>query len=64
MRDKRLKDLKIGIIGLGMVGGTLKMYFDKMDVALKEMKRRSLRRGLVSACVGGGQGGAVLLERS
>ncbi len=31
---------------------------------LKEMKRRNLQRGLVSLCVGGGQGGAVLLERS
>lgn len=30
---------------------------------LKEMKRRGLRRGLVSLCIGGGQGGAVLLER-
>ncbi len=30
---------------------------------LKEMKRRNLKTGLVSLCVGGGQGGAVLLER-
>ena len=30
---------------------------------LKEMKRRSLQRGLVSACVGGGQGAALILER-
>ena len=30
---------------------------------LKEMKRRSLRRGLVSACIGGGQGAALILER-
>ena len=30
---------------------------------LKEMKRRRLHRGLVSLCVGGGQGGAILLER-
>ena len=28
-----------------------------------EMKRRNLRRGLVTACIGGGQGIAVLLER-
>lgn len=32
--------------------------------ALKEMKRRGLKRSLVSACVGGGQGGGVLLERA
>lgn len=30
---------------------------------LKEMKRRGQKRGLVSLCIGGGQGGAVLLER-
>lgn len=28
-----------------------------------EMKRRNLKRGLVTSCVGGGQGMAVLLER-
>ncbi|HTL46436.1 MAG TPA: thiolase family protein [Verrucomicrobiae bacterium] len=31
---------------------------------LKEMKRRGLHRGLVSLCVGGGQGGALVLERN
>jgi acetyl-CoA acetyltransferase len=31
---------------------------------LKEMKRRNLHRGLVSLCVGGGQGGALILERN
>ena len=30
---------------------------------LKEMKRRNLHLGLVSLCIGGGQGGAILLER-
>lgn len=30
---------------------------------LREMKRRNLRYGMVSLCVGGGQGGAVILER-
>jgi acetyl-CoA C-acetyltransferase/acetyl-CoA acyltransferase len=29
---------------------------------LKEMRRRGLRRGLATLCVGGGQGGAVALE--
>jgi acetyl-CoA C-acetyltransferase/acetyl-CoA acyltransferase len=29
---------------------------------LKEMRRRGLRRGLATMCVGGGQGGAVLVE--
>ncbi len=31
---------------------------------LKEMKRRGLTRGLVSLCIGGGQGGALVLERN
>jgi acetyl-CoA acetyltransferase len=30
---------------------------------LKEMERRNLTRGLASACVGGGQGAALILER-
>lgn len=30
---------------------------------LKEMKRRNAKFGLVSLCVGGGQGGAIILER-
>jgi acetyl-CoA acetyltransferase family protein len=30
---------------------------------LKEMKRRNARFGLASLCVGGGQGGAIILER-
>ncbi len=30
---------------------------------LKEMGRRGLRRGLATLCIGGGQGGAVLVER-
>ena len=31
---------------------------------LKEMKRRGVQRGLISMCVGGGQGGAILVERA
>jgi len=30
---------------------------------LKELERRDQQRGLVSLCVGGGQGGAIILER-
>jgi acetyl-CoA acetyltransferase len=29
---------------------------------LKELRRRGWRRGLATLCVGGGQGGALLLE--
>jgi acetyl-CoA acetyltransferase len=32
--------------------------------ALKELKRREAKRALVSLCVGGGQGGALWLERN
>jgi acetyl-CoA acetyltransferase len=31
---------------------------------LKEMKRRNLKTGIASACIGGGQGGALILERA
>jgi acetyl-CoA acetyltransferase family protein len=31
---------------------------------LKELRRRGLHRGLATLCVGGGQGGAVLVERA
>ena len=30
---------------------------------LMEMRRRTLKRGLASLCVGGGQGAAFILER-
>ncbi len=30
---------------------------------LKEMQRRDLKRGIAAMCIGGGQGGAVLVER-
>jgi acetyl-CoA C-acetyltransferase/acetyl-CoA acyltransferase len=30
---------------------------------LKELRRRGLRRGLATLCIGGGQGGALLVER-
>ena len=32
--------------------------------ALKELQRRDARRALVTLCVGGGQGGALWLERT
>ena len=32
--------------------------------ALKELNRRGARRALVSLCIGGGQGGAMWLERT
>ena len=50
-----------GAISLGHPVGTSGARL--VLTCLKEMKRRSLRRGLVTACVGGGQGAALILER-
>lgn len=32
MKDKQLKDLKIGIVGVGMVGGALKSYLERNQI--------------------------------
>ena len=50
-----------GAIALGHPVGTSGARL--ILTCLKEMKRRSLRRGLVTACIGGGQGAALILER-
>ncbi len=50
-----------GAIALGHPVGTSGARL--VLTCLKEMKRRSSRRGLVSACIGGGQGAALILER-
>lgn len=50
-----------GAIALGHPVGTTGSRL--ILTMLKEMKRRNLKLGLVSLCVGGGQGGAVILER-
>jgi acetyl-CoA acetyltransferase len=31
---------------------------------IKEMERRNYRNGLATLCVGGGQGAAIIIERS
>lgn len=51
-----------GAIALGHPVGTSGARL--VLTCLKEMKRRKLHRGLVSACVGGGQGTALILERA
>ena len=32
MQEKSLKELKLGIVGVGMVGGALKRYFEKQEI--------------------------------
>ena len=59
--DPEILNVNGGAIALGHPVGTSGARL--ILTCLKEMKRRSVRRGLVSLCVGGGQGGAVLLER-
>lgn len=50
-----------GAIALGHPVGTTGSRL--ILTLLKEMKRRDLHLGLVSLCVGGGQGAAIILER-
>ena len=50
-----------GAIALGHPVGTSGARL--VLTCLREMKRRDVKRGLVSACVGGGQGTALILER-
>ncbi len=50
-----------GAIALGHPVGTTGARM--ILTMLKEMKRRSARLGLASLCIGGGQGGAIVLER-
>jgi acetyl-CoA acetyltransferase len=50
-----------GAIALGHPVGTTGTRL--ILTILKEMKRRNLHLGIVSLCVGGGQGAAIILER-
>ena len=59
--DPEILNVNGGAIALGHPVGATGARL--ILTCLKEMKRRSLHRGLVSLCVGGGQGGAILLER-
>ena len=59
--DPSLLNVNGGAIALGHPVGASGARL--VLTCLKEMKRRNLHRGLVSLCVGGGQGGAILLER-
>jgi acetyl-CoA acetyltransferase family protein len=60
--DRAIMNVNGGAIALGHpVGATGSRL---VITLLHELRRRGLRRGLATLCVGGGQGGAVLVERS
>ena len=60
--DRDILNVNGGAIALGHpVGSTgARLIF----TILKEMKRRDLNLGLATLCIGGGQGGAVIVERA
>jgi acetyl-CoA C-acetyltransferase/acetyl-CoA acyltransferase len=59
--DVNILNVNGGAIALGHPVGTSGARL--VLTLLKEMKRKNLRYGLASMCVGGGQGGAIVLER-
>lgn len=59
--DRSILNVNGGAIALGHPVGTTGNRL--ILTLLKEMKRRDLHLGLVSLCVGGGQGASVILER-
>ncbi len=59
--DRNILNVNGGSIAFGHPVGTTGARITL--TLLSEMKRRKLQRGLVSLCVGGGQGAAIVLER-
>lgn len=59
--DMQKLNVNGGAIALGHPVGTTGARL--LLTLLKEMKRRSSKFGLASLCVGGGQGGAIVMER-
>ena len=59
--DRAILNVNGGAIALGHpVGAT----GTRLAITiLHEMKRRDLKLGLATLCIGGGQGGAIILER-
>lgn len=60
--DRSLMNVNGGAIAIGHPVGTTGTRI--ILTLLNEMKKRKLRYGLASLCVGGGQGAAVVLERT
>ncbi len=60
--DRKLMNVNGGAIAVGHPVGTTGTRI--VLTLLNEMKKRKLRYGLASLCVGGGQGAAVVLERN
>ncbi|MBU0579979.1 MAG: thiolase family protein [Candidatus Margulisbacteria bacterium] len=59
--DRNILNVNGGAIALGHPVGSTGTRL--IITILKEMKRRHLQTGLATLCIGGGQGGAVILER-
>jgi len=61
LRDTRIVNVNGGAIALGHPIGCTGTRL--VTTLVHEMKRRGVKRGLASACVGGGMGGAIIVER-
>jgi acetyl-CoA C-acetyltransferase len=59
--DRNIVNVNGGAIALGHPVGATGARL--LVTLLYEMKRRNLSAGLVTMCVGGGQGGAMIVER-
>ncbi len=59
---REIMNVNGGAIALGHPVGSSGMRI--VITLLKEMERRGLRTGLATMCVGGGQGGAMIVERT
>lgn len=59
--DRERLNVNGGAIAIGHAGGASALRL--VLTLLKEMKRRNFSTGLATMCIGGGQGGAIILER-
>jgi len=59
--DRNIVNVNGGAIALGHPVGATGVRL--LVTLMNEMKRKNLSSGLASMCVGGGQGGAMIIER-